>query len=115
MGKAQKKTGKGRLDKYYKLAKYVKLLHLGYDSMTVIVPQRAGLPCTFRVQADPAQQKILVFGICAMLYRFMRRSRGMASGCNQDNALEQSDSWCVAPLHYHNRNSLTHLLISSPL
>jgi len=23
MGKAQKKTGKGRLDKYYKLAKYV--------------------------------------------------------------------------------------------
>lgn len=23
MGKAQKKTGKGRLDKYYKLAKYM--------------------------------------------------------------------------------------------
>ena len=26
MGKAQKKTGKGRLDKYYKLAKCVELL-----------------------------------------------------------------------------------------
>jgi hypothetical protein len=28
MGKAQKKTGKGRLDKYYKLAKYVKCIFI---------------------------------------------------------------------------------------
>jgi AdoMet-dependent rRNA methyltransferase SPB1 len=30
MGKAQKKTGKGRLDKYYKLAKYVECISIHF-------------------------------------------------------------------------------------
>ena len=35
MGKSQKKTGKGRLDKYYKLAKYVSYIldHLAIESI----------------------------------------------------------------------------------
>jgi AdoMet-dependent rRNA methyltransferase SPB1 len=36
MGKAQKKTGKGRLDKYYKLAKCAEQFHWFYNSLTVI-------------------------------------------------------------------------------
>lgn len=32
MGKAQKKTGKGRLDKYYKLAKYVECISIRFIS-----------------------------------------------------------------------------------
>jgi predicted transcriptional regulator len=32
MGKSQKKTGKGRLDKYYKLAKYYpRFLYISYS------------------------------------------------------------------------------------
>jgi AdoMet-dependent rRNA methyltransferase SPB1 len=36
MGKAQKKTGKGRLDKYYKLAKYVRTSPSGCNPLTII-------------------------------------------------------------------------------
>jgi hypothetical protein len=35
MGKAPKKTGKGRLDKYYKLAKCVKQPHFLYKPLTI--------------------------------------------------------------------------------
>ena len=35
MGKAPKKTGKGRLDKYYKLAKYVEPFHLLYNCLSI--------------------------------------------------------------------------------
>ena len=35
MGKAPKKTGKGRLDKYYKLAKYVEPFHLLYNRLSI--------------------------------------------------------------------------------
>ena len=40
----------------------------------------------------------------------MRRARGMAPGCKQDNAREQSDRWYAESLHYHNCGSLIHLL-----
>jgi len=36
MGKAQKKTGKGRLDKYYKLAKYGRISPSGCHPLTII-------------------------------------------------------------------------------
>jgi predicted rRNA methylase YqxC with S4 and FtsJ domains len=42
MGKAQKKTGKGRLDKYYKLAKYVWSLHPGYNHLAVTSRREQG-------------------------------------------------------------------------
>jgi len=42
MGKAQKKTGKGRLDKYYKLAKYVEPLHTSYNLLTVLPRREQG-------------------------------------------------------------------------
>ena len=90
MGKAQKKTGKGRLDKYYKLAKYVELFSFALQALEHIL-QRTRVPCTFCVQADPAEQEIRLSGICAMLYRPVRCARGMAPGCEQDNACEQSD------------------------
>ena len=57
--------------------------------------QRTRVPCTFRIQADPVEQEIRLLGICAMLYRSVRCARGMAPGCEQDNASEQSDRWCV--------------------
>jgi hypothetical protein len=60
--------------------------------------QRTRVPCTFRIQADPTEQEIRLLGICAMLYRFVRCARGMAPGCEQDNAREQSDRWCVEKL-----------------
>ena len=62
------------------------------------IPQRPRVPCAFRIQADPAEQEIRLLGICAMLYRFMRCTRRMAPGCEQDNACEQSDRWCVEKL-----------------
>jgi len=97
MGKAQKKTGKGRLDRYYKLAKYVEPLLFALQPLEHIL-QRTRVPCTFRIQAHPAEQKILLLGICAMLHRSVRCTRGMAPGCEQDNASEQSDRWCVEEL-----------------
>jgi AdoMet-dependent rRNA methyltransferase SPB1 len=42
MGKAQKKTGKGRLDKYYKLAKYVRPPHSTPSPLTVIFYREQG-------------------------------------------------------------------------
>jgi hypothetical protein len=66
MGKAQKKTGKGRLDKYYKLAKCVWLSIL-HTFMTDI-PKRAGLPRPLGLQAHPTQQEICFSGVCALLY-----------------------------------------------
>ncbi len=87
MGKAQKKTGKGRLDKYYKLAKYVESLPFALQSLEHIL-QRTRVPCAFSVQADPAEQEILFLGIRAMLYRSMRCARRMAPGCEQDDACE---------------------------
>jgi hypothetical protein len=48
--------------------------------------QRTRVPCTFRIQADPAEQEIRLLGISAMLYRSVRCARGMAPGCEQDNA-----------------------------
>ena len=60
--------------------------------------QRTRVPCTFRIQADPAEQEIRLLGICAMLYRPVRCARWMAPGCEQDNAREQSDRWCVEKL-----------------
>jgi len=113
MGKAQKKTGKGRLDKYYKLAKYVYInqpLQPGYNPLNRNTPQRARVSCTFRVQADPAEQEILLIGICAMLYRLVRCARRVASGCKQDNAREQSDRRCAEFQHNHNYDYLIHLL-----
>ena len=113
MGKAQKKTGKGRLDKYYKLAKYGRTSSSGYKPLTIIHLQRTRVSCTFCVQADPAEQEIHLLGICAMLHRLMRRTRGMAPGCKQGNAREQSDRWYAESLHYHNCGSLIHLLKKS--
>lgn len=115
MGKAQKKTGKGRLDKYYKLAKYGRTSPSGCNPLTIDHnTQRTRVPCTFCVQADPAEQEILLPGICAMLHRLMRRSRGMAPGCKQDNAREQSNRWYAESLHYHYYyGSLIHLLKKS--
>ena len=112
MGKAQKKTGKGRLDKYYKLAKYGRSSPSGYP-LTITHLQRTRVPCTFCVQADPAEQKIFLLGIRAMLHRLMRRSRGMASGRKQDNAREQSHRWYAESPHDHNCGSLIHLLKKS--
>ena len=60
--------------------------------------QRSRVPCTFRIQADPAEQEIRLFGIRTMLYRSVRCARGMAPGCEQNNAREQSDRWCVENL-----------------
>jgi hypothetical protein len=60
--------------------------------------QRPRVPCTFRIQADPVEQEIRLLGIRAMLYRSVRCARGMAPGCEQDNAREQSDRWCVEKL-----------------
>jgi hypothetical protein len=97
MGKAQKKTGKGRLDKYYKLAKYVECIPFALQALEYIL-QRPRVPCTFRIQADPVEQEIRLLGIRAMLYRSVRCARGMAPGCEQDNAREQSDRWCVEKL-----------------
>ena len=42
MGKAQKKTGKGRLDKYYKLAKWVHALKLGLQYTEYSVNREQG-------------------------------------------------------------------------
>jgi hypothetical protein len=42
MGKAQKKTGKGRLDKYYKLAKYVGPSRSTLNSFTVTLHREQG-------------------------------------------------------------------------
>jgi len=113
MGKAQKKTGKGRLDKYYKLAKYGRTSPSGYNPLTIIHLQRTRVPCTFCVQADPAEQEILLLGTGAMLHRLMRCARGMASGCKQDDARKQSDRWYAESLHYHNCGSWVHLLKKS--
>jgi hypothetical protein len=62
------------------------------------IPQRTRVPCTFRIQADPAEQEICLLGICAMLYRSVRCARRMAPGCEQDDARQQSDRWCVEKL-----------------
>ena len=94
MGKAPKKTGKGRLDKYYKLAKYIEPFHLLHNRLSI--PRRE--QCTFRVQADPAEQEILLLGIRTMLHRSLRGARGMASCCEK-GAREQSHCWCVESLH----------------
>jgi hypothetical protein len=53
---------KGRLDKYYKLVKYVDPFHLLLQPLEHIT-QRTRVPCTFRVQADPAEQELLLLGI----------------------------------------------------
>jgi AdoMet-dependent rRNA methyltransferase SPB1 len=42
MGKAQKKTGKGRLDKYYKLAKYVGLSDSIPNTLMIIFSREQG-------------------------------------------------------------------------
>lgn len=42
MAKAQKKTGKGRLDKYYKLAKYVQVLLVICHCFTILDSREQG-------------------------------------------------------------------------
>jgi hypothetical protein len=74
--------------------------------------QRTRVPCTFRVQADPTEQEILLLGIRAMLYRSLRCARGMAPGCEQGDAREQFDRWCVQSLH-RNCDSLIQMLKKS--
>jgi hypothetical protein len=44
-----------------------------------------------------------------MLYRSVRCARWMAPGCEQDNAREQSDRWCVEKY-----DPLIHLLKIAP-
>jgi predicted transcriptional regulator len=56
MGKAQKKTGKGRLDKYYKLAKFVTASLAALASY--FCEQGTRIPSPFSVQVDPVEQKI---------------------------------------------------------
>ncbi|QRW05949.1 AdoMet-dependent rRNA methyltransferase SPB1 [Ceratobasidium sp. AG-Ba] len=66
MAKTQKKTGKGRLDKYYKLAK---------------------LPRPFCIQAHPAQQEVQLSRVGSMLHRSVRCARRMASSRLENHAV----------------------------
>ena len=64
MGKAQKKTGKGRLDKYYKLAKLV-----SFSSWAKRLPdrfQRARLSSSFGIQTYSIKQEIFDLGVGEM-------------------------------------------------
>jgi len=64
MGKAQKKTGKGRLDKYYKLAKLV-----SFSSWAERRPdrfQRTRLSSSFGIQAYSIKQEIFDLGVRKM-------------------------------------------------
>ena len=46
MGKAPKKTGKGRLDKYYKLAKYVEPFHLLHNRLSIPRREKGNSACS---------------------------------------------------------------------
>ena len=78
MGKAQKKTGKGRLDKYYKLAKYV--VFTLSESHQLMYVQRARLPSSFGIQAHSTEQEIQLSRVGTMLYRPVCRAWWLASG-----------------------------------
>jgi hypothetical protein len=64
MGKAQKKTGKGRLDKYYKLAKLVPFSSWAERRLDRF--QRARLSSSFGIQTYSIEQEILDLGVGKM-------------------------------------------------
>jgi hypothetical protein len=89
MGKASKKTGKGRLDKYYKLAKYVSEPGMELNELIQFVCQRTGIPSSFGVQVDSAEQKVRFSRVFTMLHRSLRCARRLASSSKQIHAGKQ--------------------------
>ena len=86
MGKHDKKTGKGRLDKFYKLAKeqgyrarsalyVVHLPHVGSKDNTLIVQQ-----------AYPLEPKVRFLVKVEMLYRSLCCSWWLVAGCREVHA-----------------------------
>ena len=98
MGKAPKENGQGSIGQVLQTCKVRRIIPFAPQPLEHTT-QRTKEPCTFRVQADPAEQEILLLGIRTMLHRSLRGARGMTSCCEK-GAREQSHCWCVESLHH---------------